>query len=134
MVDKIEGLAGVALGEKQPRRSGRIMGAVESLREATGTPRTPADMVIYNREITELHSALGERVFEAVWVEGRAMSPEQALNASDAEPVYIPDSTTAPAGAPRSRSRLGRRRQDTRHTLPASPSARWRCCGACRSA
>jgi DNA-binding NarL/FixJ family response regulator len=65
----------------------------------TGTPRSPAEIETYNREITELHSALGERVFEAVWVEGRALMPEQALNASDAEPAYIPESSTAPAAA-----------------------------------
>ncbi|MGA7730528.1 MAG: tetratricopeptide repeat protein [Chloroflexia bacterium] len=99
MVDTLEGLAGVALGEKEPRRAGRLLGAVESLREATGTPRTPAEMDTYNSEITQLHSSLGERMFEGVWVEGRALSPEQALNASDAEPLYIPESTTAPAGA-----------------------------------
>jgi predicted ATPase/DNA-binding CsgD family transcriptional regulator len=99
MIDSLEGLAGVALGEQQPRRAGRLLGAVESLREATGTPRTPAEMETYNSEIAQMHSSLGERVFEGVWVEGRALSPEQALNASDAEPVYIPDSTTAPRGA-----------------------------------
>ncbi len=97
MVDTLEGLAGVALSEEQPRRAGRLLGAVDTLREATGTPRTPADIEGYNREIARLHAALGERIFEGVWVEGRAMSPEQALNASDAEPLYIPESTTAPS-------------------------------------
>jgi DNA-binding CsgD family transcriptional regulator len=97
MVDTLEGLAGVALAEQQPRRAGRLLGAIESLREATGTPRTPSDLVDYNREVSELHSALGERMFEAVWVEGRALSPEQALHASDTEPIYLPESTTAPA-------------------------------------
>lgn len=99
MVDTLEGLSGVALAEHLPRRAGRILGAVESLREATGTPRTPSDMEGYNRDIANLHSALGERIFEAVWVEGRAMSPEQAINATDAEPLYIPEGTTAPSGA-----------------------------------
>lgn len=97
IIDTLEGLAGVAIEEKQPRRAGRLLGAVESVREATGTPRTPADLEGYNKEIGTLHALLGERIFEAVWVEGRAMSPEQALNASDADPLYIPESATAPS-------------------------------------
>lgn len=98
IVDTLEGLAGVAIKEDQPRRGARLLGAVESLREATGTPRTPADLSSYTRDLNSLHTSLGERVFEAAWVEGKAMSPEQALSAGDAEPIYVPEVAQADAG------------------------------------
>jgi DNA-binding NarL/FixJ family response regulator len=53
----------------------------------------------YEQSLAGARAGLGEEAFAAVWAQGRAMTPEQALTAQDQVPATKPP---APAGAPAS--------------------------------
>ena len=57
------------------------MGAEEALREAIGLPVTQFDRVHcdYEGYLAAARSQLDETAWEAAWSEGRAMTPEQAI-------------------------------------------------------
>ena len=69
-----------ALG-KSPARAARLRGAAEALREAINLSlslwdHTPTD---FEGQLAAARSQLGEEAWEAVFSEGRAMTPEQAV-------------------------------------------------------
>ncbi len=71
-------LAQVELSENQPGRAARFLGAADAIREAIRSPIIPARRAEYERLIAAIRTALGEKGFEAAWVEGRALTLEQA--------------------------------------------------------
>jgi non-specific serine/threonine protein kinase len=75
------GMAGVAALRGQPARASRLWGASEVLREVYGLPLTPMvrDHYDYEGYLAGARAGLSEAGFEAAWSEGRAMSPEQAI-------------------------------------------------------
>lgn len=75
------GMAGVAALRGQPARAARLWGASEILREVFGLPLTPMvrDHYDYEGYLAAARAGLGEAAFDAAWSEGRAMSPEQAI-------------------------------------------------------
>ncbi|MGH3086871.1 MAG: ATP-binding protein, partial [Rubrobacteraceae bacterium] len=75
------GLAGVAAARGQPIRAARLWGAAEALREAVGIPLSPFDRAHYEyeRRISDARSTLDTEAWSAAWAEGRAMTPEQAI-------------------------------------------------------
>jgi len=74
------GLAGVAARQGNPGRAARLFGAAEALREKTGAvPAFPATQALYERDLASVRAQLDTETFEAAWVEGRAMSTEQAV-------------------------------------------------------
>lgn len=75
------GMAGVAALRDHPARASRLWGASEILRETFGLPLTPMvrDHYDYEGYLAAARAGLDEASFEAAWSEGRAMSPEQAL-------------------------------------------------------
>ena len=75
------------------------MGAVEALREATGTPMGPVYRPTYEQAVVAARAQLGEPAFTAAWIQGRAMTPEQALSAQGRSVLASP--LNAPAGADR---------------------------------
>ena len=50
-----------------------------ALREALGTPVQPVERRTFEPAVAAARASLGEEAFAAAWVEGRAMSLEQAI-------------------------------------------------------
>jgi DNA-binding CsgD family transcriptional regulator len=75
----LEGLAGVANAQRQPRRAARLLGAAEALREAIGAEQPSAMREEYARDAAIARAELEDRVFRAAWATGRALTLEQAM-------------------------------------------------------
>jgi predicted ATPase/DNA-binding SARP family transcriptional activator len=75
----LEGLACVAAARQQPDRAAVLLGAAESIRQATGTPLPPEERVDVDRATDVVVSALGEEAFTKVLERGRRMSIEDAV-------------------------------------------------------
>jgi hypothetical protein len=84
----IDALAGVAVTQGRLEKSARLFGAADALRETIHTAVPPAQRADYVRHMATLRAQLVETAFAAAWAEGRAMTPEQAIEyalaASDA--------------------------------------------------
>jgi predicted ATPase/DNA-binding SARP family transcriptional activator/DNA-binding CsgD family transcriptional regulator len=91
----IFGLAAVAGARAQPRRAARLWGAAEALREEIGVVSlTQLELQAYDYEgrVSAARTMLGdEGAWERAWAEGRAMTPDQAveyaLGAREGEPA-----------------------------------------------
>ncbi len=96
------GMAAVNALRGQPARAARLWGAVEALREAIGHLPTTLERARYDHEgyLAAARAGLDEASFDAAWSEGRAMSPEQAieyaLSAEDASLQAVRESRAAP--------------------------------------
>jgi predicted ATPase/DNA-binding CsgD family transcriptional regulator len=80
-------LAMVATDEGQPRQAACLFGAAEPWLNPS-TEMDPADLADYERAVERVRAQLGEKAFATAWVEGRTMTPGQALAARG--PVTIP--------------------------------------------
>jgi predicted ATPase/class 3 adenylate cyclase len=87
----LEGFAALASAQEQPERAARLWGAEEALREEMGAPLSPSEREEYDRKIAEARAALGEDAFSAAWMEGRAMTQEQAIEYALAFEISTPD-------------------------------------------
>jgi hypothetical protein len=83
----LERLAWVARVRGDPARAGRLLSAAEAIREASWGRRPPSDQELHEREVGLVNAALGESAFMAVWAEGRAMTPDQAVAYALEEPT-----------------------------------------------
>lgn len=90
----LEGLAGVAAAQGNPQWAARLWGAAECLRETIGAPIPPVERANYEHSIAATRASLGTASFAALWTEGRAMTPAQALAAQDRTTVSQPSTTT----------------------------------------
>ena len=80
LVYGLVGLAGVAARRGDPERATRLFGAVEALGEASSvTPSFPPTRGLYEQDLALVREHLDTNRFAAAWAEGRAMSPEQAV-------------------------------------------------------
>ena len=70
----------VAMAQGQRSWGVRLLGAVETVREARGIPRPPVMQGVYEQALASARVGLGEEAFAAVWAEGRKMTPEQVLS------------------------------------------------------
>ena len=75
----LEGLATVAAEQGELTWAAHLWGAAEALREAIGTPIPPIYRPGYQQAVAAARSQLGEEDFATAWVQGRSMSPEQAM-------------------------------------------------------
>jgi predicted ATPase/DNA-binding SARP family transcriptional activator/DNA-binding CsgD family transcriptional regulator len=75
------GLAGVAGEQVRPDRAARLWGAAEALREAIGMQLSPFDRTHtrYEERLSAARSLMDDETWEAAWAQGRAMSPEEAI-------------------------------------------------------
>jgi ATP/maltotriose-dependent transcriptional regulator MalT len=71
--------AALAASEGVAVRSARIWGAAETLRESIGAPISPVESSYYAPYNAAALAKLGEASWEAARAEGRAMTPEQAV-------------------------------------------------------
>ena len=93
---------------------GPVVGGSRSHGGSRGIPLRPASAHDYEVHLAASRSQLGEAAWEAAWAEGRAMTPEQAveyaLEPPEAPGKPRPHPPTPPASAP-ARSRSSPRRQ-----------------------
>ena len=77
--DCLDGLARVASEQGNPVRAARSWGVAEALSEDIGATTAPLDRAAYERHLVEARARLGGAAFAAAWAEGRAMTPEEAV-------------------------------------------------------
>ncbi len=93
----------------RPVRATRLWGAAEALREHMGMSLSYFDLAHsgYEQDLASARSSLDERTWTAAWTEGRAMSPEQAieyaLSAEDTSPQAVPEPRGAAPSDPLTR-------------------------------
>jgi DNA-binding CsgD family transcriptional regulator len=78
----LEGLAVVAASRGEAGRSARLFGAAEGSMEEAGGPvynYYMPDRALYERTQAAARSRLDDAAWTAAWAEGRAMSPEEAV-------------------------------------------------------
>jgi predicted ATPase/class 3 adenylate cyclase len=75
----LEGLATVAAGQGELVWAAHLWGAAEALRETIGTPIPLVYHTGYQQTVAAARNQLGEEDFATAWVQGRSMSPEQAM-------------------------------------------------------
>jgi tetratricopeptide (TPR) repeat protein len=95
----LAGFAGVAVGEHEPARAARLLGAEALAR--VGGPSVAADLrdwrmdavnrAEYDRYAAAARDALGEEAFAAAWEAGRALSLEAAVEYALQESGDLPD-------------------------------------------
>ncbi|GAC1349466.1 MAG: hypothetical protein NVSMB27_22870 [Ktedonobacteraceae bacterium] len=68
-------------GEGELVWAAHLWGTAEALREAIGTPVPPVYRLDYERVVAKARAQLGNETFARGWVEGRGMTPEQAMAA-----------------------------------------------------
>ena len=81
IADGLEGLASVIAAQGEPTWAVLLWGAAESLREVKGIPLPPVYRAACDRSVATARTQLGEKAFAITWTAGRAMAPEQALEA-----------------------------------------------------
>ncbi len=97
----LEGLATVAASEGGVERAARLWGAAEALLEeieATAYPHAP-DPSVHEARVSAARSQLDDAAWEAAWAEGRAMTPEEAIEYA-LEPPAMPEEETTPTDYP----------------------------------
>jgi non-specific serine/threonine protein kinase len=111
----------------RPVRAVRLWGAAEALREQMGMSFSRYDLAQsgYEQDLAAVRSALDETSFDTAWAEGRAMSPEQAIEYALEEPMAPDQEHPADMASP---ARLSEERQkedthgDLRNNLPVARS------------
>jgi predicted ATPase/class 3 adenylate cyclase/DNA-binding CsgD family transcriptional regulator len=89
----LEGLAEVLASQGERRWAAQLWGAAEVLREGTAFPIPPIVRSLYEQAVATAKTQLGEKTFAAAWQEGRTMTLEQVLAAS--ERVALSTATSA---------------------------------------
>jgi tetratricopeptide (TPR) repeat protein len=75
----LHGLAMVAGARSDDDRATRLFGAAEATRERLRMPWWPAQHAHFEQKLAAAKRALGEETFAAAWIEGRAMSLQEAI-------------------------------------------------------
>jgi tetratricopeptide (TPR) repeat protein len=87
------GFAGAANGYKNPLRAARILGAREAIHESMGANFDPGVQRFHAAFVAQTRAMLDEVSFESAWVEGRAMSLDQAIEYAIQGPSEALDDT-----------------------------------------
>jgi predicted ATPase len=75
----LAGLVGSAGLAADYTRAARLVGAVDALWDATGSRDLPVWRVMFDQDVMNVRTALGEELFTAAWAEGRGMGLEQTI-------------------------------------------------------
>ena len=94
------GLGEVVAAQQKLAWAAQLWGAADALRDAIGVPIRPVDLADYERSVSAARVHLGERAFTTAWAQGRAMTPEQALDAKGQKPAPSPTTTLTPPTYP----------------------------------
>jgi predicted ATPase/class 3 adenylate cyclase len=76
---QLECFAMIAIVEEEPQRAAQLFGMAAALREATGHKRTDEEEVEHEQFIGRLRSILPDAELKALWMEGRTMTMEKAI-------------------------------------------------------
>jgi DNA-binding CsgD family transcriptional regulator len=92
-------MASAAGARGSAKRAARLWGAAEGLREEIGVPLKLEDRMLLDPYLATARSSLGEIAWRTTLVEGRAMTPEQAIEYSlDAGQPLLPPLATHRSG------------------------------------
>ncbi len=80
MAESLEDLAAVLGAQGEAARAARLWGAAEALREEIGAPVAPAERSRYEAAVASARETRPVTAFESAWAEGRAMTPEAAID------------------------------------------------------
>jgi predicted ATPase len=75
----LEALGGLACRQDQQVRAARLFGAAEAIREAIASPLDPYDVDDHEAFVASAKSAMGEAELSKAWLEGKAMTQEEAI-------------------------------------------------------
>jgi tetratricopeptide (TPR) repeat protein len=76
----VEGLASLYTVQGQPERAVRLFAWADIQRTSGGDLRPPVEQRSVERDLEVIHSRLDETVFDKAWVDGSAMTMDQALD------------------------------------------------------
>jgi DNA-binding CsgD family transcriptional regulator len=112
--DSLEVMAGAAGAQGLAQRAGRLWGAAEAMREHFGVPLQPEDRKLLDPYLATARSSLGEVAWQRILAEGRAMTPEQAIeySLSAEEPGLLPQVARRSAGSSAKLGHLTRREEE----------------------
>jgi len=79
----LEQLAEISAAQKQLIWAVLLWGAAEKLRETTAISLESYQQAVYDRVLKTVRSKLGEETFNSLWLQGRNMTPEQAITARE---------------------------------------------------
>jgi predicted ATPase/DNA-binding SARP family transcriptional activator len=74
----LDALAALAREQREPRRSARLFGAAEALREAIGAPVPTCERPTRERNVAAARAGCDAKAFAQAWSEGHAMTLDQA--------------------------------------------------------
>jgi predicted ATPase/DNA-binding CsgD family transcriptional regulator len=98
----LEGLAQGMVGQGKVAWAARLWGAAQALRESVSIPRPPIEQAAYERSVSSARQQMSEGAFAAAWLQGRGMTPEQALTEQEqAITSSLAAVESAPVSAPR---------------------------------
>jgi len=69
----------IAKAQEQGECATKLLGAAEALRETCGAVMTPQERINYDEEVAGLRAGMDEITFASLWLEGRSMTMEQAI-------------------------------------------------------
>lgn len=75
----LEAVAGLASGAGRTEQAARAFGTAFALRAADGFARPGPAQTAYQLDLAAAYGAVGEERFKAAWLEGTALTPEQAV-------------------------------------------------------
>ncbi|MGH3813138.1 MAG: LuxR C-terminal-related transcriptional regulator [Pseudonocardiaceae bacterium] len=79
VAESLESLAALATDQESFSEAARLFGATSAMRAEIGLARWPADQASYDTDVARARDALGEHAFDAVWVEGEALTVDEAV-------------------------------------------------------
>lgn len=99
MVLDLLGMTGIISALGKPEQAVRLLGAAESNFEDADLHIEVADRLLYDQVVNSVRAELDERSYERMWLEGRTMTVEQAIEYALAEsrtvdPIVMPPSAT----------------------------------------
>ncbi|HET6316803.1 MAG TPA: hypothetical protein VFG86_10110, partial [Chloroflexota bacterium] len=97
VVRSLEALADLALAQGEPERGLRLASTASKLRETLGAPSSPRERARAEQRLASAQRGLAEAARRAAWLEGQALSLEQAL--AEAHALEAPALPITAAGA-----------------------------------
>jgi DNA-binding NarL/FixJ family response regulator len=92
-------VANVALARGEPDPAARLLGAAEALRHALGAPPSVAQRTVYGRFAGAVSATEGA-AHRTAWVEGQAMTLQQAIDYAHTVRLPHPPATRGPGELP----------------------------------